>query len=195
LRFILNYTQLHPFGTDSEDLIAIRNEMLDEVQEQQASEVFLRTLRELLTHQRVRLANWIWDKDSATHIPVIGKVLSSCGSRPELWQISIILAMEAVQESLRRQGRTPLGITSKTLLDQLRQDGKLLDQNGQKLTASAKGDSVQRVRLDGKRNYCFTINPEELQPPPQAQVPVTRPTKPISNGQVKFPAETVKEVD
>jgi hypothetical protein len=163
----------------TQDLVAIRDAMVNEVKDQQGSEIFLTTLGVLLKNRRV----WIEDRYTAVTDPsatLIGRIIDL--RRPTQrtgYQISTALAIEAVQESLRRQNRPPLGATEKALLDQLRQDGKLLDAEGDPLPAQGTDHATQRVRVGGMRARCFIIDPKELDPdPPPAPTIREREGKP-----------------
>jgi hypothetical protein len=151
-----------------EDLVAIRDGMLGEAKEQQASEVFLRTLRELVRYKRVVILD-AGGKTYETGKPVIGRwagvKVKKAGGKPggfeERVEISMPLAFEAVNGSLRQQGRPELRATERALLQQLREDGKLLDNNGQLLPSRA--DPTRAVRLFGHGQIrVFSISKAEL---------------------------------
>src|SRR5262249_40258632 len=98
------------------ELVAVRDEMLGEAREQQESEVFLATLRDLVAHGRVRVEG---DRsvDPSSQARVIGKVFGAqLPTRRLVWQVSVAMAAEAVQESLRLQGRPALQVTGNTLV-------------------------------------------------------------------------------
>ena len=66
-----------------------------------------------------------------------------------------------VNRCLQVQGRSLLRITESALLQQLREDGKLLDATGQPL--AAKDDATRRVRLAGDRQVrVFATSSKEL---------------------------------
>ena len=173
------------------DLLAVRDDMLRDVMEQQPSEVFLETLRVLISHKRVRLEESGYNSEDQKHIPVIGRLVPANGVRPEFCQISMPLALEAVQNSLKTQGRPLLSMTDKTLLDQLSQDGKLLAPDGQPLANNAKGSLVKRVRVNKDRPRCFAIDPAELCPWRVQTPSVPRPTKPTGKESVELADGTV----
>ncbi|MBM4072795.1 MAG: hypothetical protein FJ271_28290 [Planctomycetes bacterium] len=149
-----------------EDLITVRDNMLGEAKEQQGSEVFLRTLAELIRFNHVRVEGLTVQRD-AEHKPLIGRVP---GARPgvvlagpdlDRLEICTSLALAQVNACLRQQGRPDLKITESALLQQLREDGRLLDQKGEPLPAGA--ELTRRVRLDNKRQMrAFVINRREL---------------------------------
>jgi hypothetical protein len=130
-----------------EELVAVRDGMLSDVREQQASEVFLATLAELVRYKVVAFEPYCVGERH-----VIGKGLDG-----GIYQVSTKLALEAVQQSLQRQGKPPLKITEKALLEQLRQDGKLLDDEGQPLPSAGTDGATRQVRVGGKAVRAFLI--------------------------------------
>jgi hypothetical protein len=148
-----------------EDLVAIRDAMLGEAKEQQASEVFLRTLADLVRCSHVRVEGLT--QRAADNKPVIGRV---AGVRPDVvpvgpdqdrLEICTSLALAQVNACLRQQGRPELKITESALLQQLREDGRLLGQDGERLPVGA--ELTRRVRLDSKRQLrAFVISRREL---------------------------------
>jgi hypothetical protein len=122
-------------------LPAVRDEMLGEARGQQASEIFLAELADLLEHGLVSLPQGLYHRD---HEVVIGRELES-----SLLQVSTSRSLAAVQKSLREQGKPELAVQNRTLLDQLRQDGKLSDETGSPLAPGAK---VTRQRRIGGKN-------------------------------------------
>ena len=149
-----------------EDLVAIRDGMLGEAKEQQVSEVFLRTLGDLVRCNHVRIEGRI----GAEQMPVVGRMVGSrpvpgvtvrVGTNEDRMEICTSLALAEVNTCLRQQGRSELKITERVLLQQLYEDGKLLDQKGERLASGA--DLTRRVRLEGMgQNRAFTISRREL---------------------------------
>src|SRR5262249_4864172 len=137
-----------------EHLVAVRNEMLGEVREQQPSEVFWHTLLDLVEHRGVRL-----DSYDSGNGQLIGKRLPQ---QAGLYLVSTQLALGAVQEALRRQARPPLQISTQTLLEQLCADGRLLNSHGQGLTPDSSESPTMQVRINGRPMRCFVFRP-----PPQ----------------------------
>jgi hypothetical protein len=142
----------------TEDLIAIRDRMLEQTHEQQPSEVFLSTLRELLQYSRVVIEGFTPMAAVQDSWPAAYGTTSASGQRPgavigkagkyATVLISPPLAMEAVQESLKKQGRPPLAVTQSALEEQLLQDGKLLDRDGSVLKPdAARGGRYQHQRV------------------------------------------------
>lgn len=160
------------------DLIGIRNEMLGIVREQQASEVFLATLWTLIQHGQVRIKNWYPDgrlADATETKPLVGRSVAAAAPRDRLqptercergeaiFEIATSMAMEAVQGSLRRQGKPDLPVTERTLLDQLAQAGVLLDAQNQPLPPEGGGNRTRVQRLEGgRRHNVFRISFQAL---------------------------------
>jgi hypothetical protein len=73
-----------------------------------------------------------------------------------------VRAREAVNESLRKQARRPVQVSDRALLAQLRQDGWLLDAQGQPLPAEGEEDPTSRTRLEGHQVRCFLLSKSRL---------------------------------
>jgi hypothetical protein len=151
-----------------EELVTIRADMLGEAKEQQASEVFLRTLADLIRFNHVRIDGLRMQRDG-DHKPVIGRVSGNRGPGPmpgagrgaDRLEICTSLALAQVNASLRQQGRAELKITERALLQQLREDGKLLGADGEKL--DPRVNPTSRVRLEGNGQVrAFAISQREL---------------------------------
>ena len=127
------------------DLPAIRDQMLG-LAEQQASEVFLGRLRDLLAHRKVRFldeSHSSSDLDAA----VIGKAVP----REGLYELSINLALAAVQDQLRREGREALRVTERTLIEQLDAAGLIVPPE------TKEGKNTHQVRLAGEKLRCVRM--------------------------------------
>jgi hypothetical protein len=152
-----------------EDLLVIRDSMLGAAKEQQASEVFLQTLADLIRFNQVRIEG-LPGQLHTDNKPLIGcmagarrvpGVTLNVGVNEDRLEICTSLALAQVNGCLRQQGRTELKITEGALLRQLREDGKLLDQNGERLEQGTK--PTRPVRLDGQRQVrVFAISRREL---------------------------------
>jgi hypothetical protein len=144
-------------------LVRALDEMTDIVKCQQASAIFLETLGNLLEHGKVRVVDWNGDCDPeyTKNRPLVGKFeplkpqsyTASSTSTPafqkgDIFVINLPLALEAVQDSLRRRARPELRVTEQTLLAQLAEDGKLVDAQGKKVT-SATPKKTKAVRIEG----------------------------------------------
>lgn len=86
------------------DLLVIRDEMLGEVRDRQDSEVFLSTLRALLTNDQLRINGWgscPGSRSKGVERPLIGRVVATNPTEGPALEICASLALGAVQESLR----------------------------------------------------------------------------------------------
>jgi hypothetical protein len=151
-----------------EDLVAVRDGMLGEAKEQQASEVFLRTLAELIQFNHVRVEGLPGQREGE-HKPVVGRVVEprhgqgvfrAGGANQDRLEICTSLALAQVNDCLRKQGRSELKVTERALLQQLREDGKLLDTSGEPLAVDA--DPTRRVRLGGQQVWTFAVSRRQL---------------------------------
>ena len=152
-----------------EDLVAIRDGMLGEAKEQQASEVFLRTLAELIQYKHVRIEG-LPGQLHMENKPLIGRLVrtnpapslngTANDSRDRL-EISMSMALAEVNNCLRQQGRPDLKNSHSALLQQLREDGKLLDQEGEVLASGQKPTRLARLVGAGQVR-AFTISRREL---------------------------------
>jgi hypothetical protein len=138
----------------TKDLVAIRDEMVCTVKEQQPSLVFWDVLGGLIEHKAISLSSYGNDKGV-----IIGKPFSPgagiSAAKPDLVYISTDLALGEVNKCLRAQGRPELKISLPTLLGQLRQEGKLFGKDGKPLSASDQDDPTFQVRLPGQRRRSF----------------------------------------
>ena len=131
------------------DLVAIRGELMGEAKEQQASEVFVATLAELIRYQQVCIEGH--PQLHAEGKEVIGRWL------PRRFVISTKLAMAAVNECLRRQGRSLLRVSEQALLKQLREDDRLWQEEGNR-----EVETTRRVRIEGRQVRSFAIEEQVL---------------------------------
>ena len=156
--------EAHAFIT--EDLVAIRDEMLAAVRQQQASEVFLTTLRALVMNGYVQIRNWQPEHVSSEKVfdrPTIGRRVNPThpGQAPA-FDIVTTLALAAVQEHLRRQGKPPLPATDKALIQQMAGDGKLLDKENNPILPESGGDHTWAAKVAGETRNVFRISASEL---------------------------------
>jgi hypothetical protein len=142
------------------DLAEIRDEMIGAVKEQQPSEIFLATLRSLVENARARIHGWSSPlaESGSSHAPTIGKVIKRAEGRPFAIDLNMTMAMECVQDSLRRQGRPPLSTSARAMLDQLAGDGKLLDQTGRPIGRDAQGRKTRDVNIAGSTFKAFRLS-------------------------------------
>jgi hypothetical protein len=163
----------------TQDLLAIRDEMLAAARQQQASEVFLTSVRALLLNGRVRITGWYppdATPEEVANKPVVGRrvpatspaIASALGT---VFDISTRLALEAVQELLRRQAKPPLALTDKALIEQLAGAGKLLDKDSQPIPPDSGGDHTWASKVAGATKNVFRIRASDLigEPPPTHQ--------------------------
>src|SRR5262249_50857377 len=119
-QFVEYLSDVWPEGTEvarsfvEGDLLAIRASMLGEAKEQQASEIFLRTLAELIQYGRVRIDGI--GQRTAESKPLIGKLVQPqgvCGKPIGVarLEISMPLARGEVNKLLREQGSPELKAT------------------------------------------------------------------------------------
>src|SRR5262249_459825 len=87
---------------------------------------------------------------------------SGCFIEKDVVDIRTSRAMEAVQESLKKQGRKPLQMTDRALLAQLRQDGWLLAKDGEPLNASGRDGSTFQIRIAGEQGRGFRVGMNRL---------------------------------
>jgi hypothetical protein len=145
----------------NQDLIELRDGMLDEVKDQQDSVVFLAVLAALFEHDAVTV-------DPGSKTKQIGKRLSPTS---RVLCISTHLALEAVQGSLRSQGRALLHATERALLDQLRHDGVLVDEAGKPLPPAGGQASTKASRVNGRALRCFHLDERTLLGPGLSSAP------------------------
>jgi hypothetical protein len=165
-----------------EDLPAMRDRMVAAVKEQQPSEILLATLRALITNGRVRIHGWTSPlaNTGSSHPPTIGKAIGCIEGRPFSIDLNMTLALEAVQECLRRQAKPPLATTPKALLDQLAEDGKLLDHEGRPLGPGAQANKTRDVSIAGSTRKAFRVSRETLfgRDATPRSVPMSPPERP-----------------
>jgi hypothetical protein len=144
-------------GYVEEDLVALRDRTLGIAREQQASEVFLDTLRALLVHNKVRFQGEARNRENdplgIAHVEVIGKAAG------EFYEVSIPMALAAVQEQLRRQGRDQLKVSDSALIRELEVAGKVVPPPTK---GGAKGEKSHSVRVEGRKVRCVRIPRAEL---------------------------------
>ena len=61
------------------------------------------------------------------------------------------MALQAVQRSLRQQGKPPLQVSEKTLIAQLEAEGLLLDRADRPIAPGHGGKHSRQVRIERKR--------------------------------------------
>jgi hypothetical protein len=132
------------------------------VEEETAGRIYLSVLAELVAFGLVRIKGIgpTIDPDDTTERDRIVGELDRRGSRaPQgvgqlsdddaIW-LSIRLSLAAVQQHLRRQGRQPLQIGERALLDQLAALGFLLDADDRPISAEDAGEKTTKTRVGGR---------------------------------------------
>jgi hypothetical protein len=147
------------------DLVAVRDEMLAGFGKQQASEVFLSALKVLVMSGQVQITKWHPQDGMGGNCEcklVVGKVAGPRPGRPVAFDIATTLALAEVQNLLRRQGKTPLAVTEKALIQQLVRDGKLLDRDNRPIPPETGGDHTWAAKVAGVTRNVFRIRADEL---------------------------------
>jgi hypothetical protein len=72
------------------------------------------------------------------------------------------MAVEAVNDSLRRAAREPLREGEQALLRQLREDGVLLGNDGLPLANDGRARPRQTLRIGGQQVRCFVLSEQAL---------------------------------
>jgi hypothetical protein len=156
-----------------QDLVAARDRMLGAVREQQASEVFWTVLGTLVHNKAVALGSF---SEATKGKPVVGKAIAQ-PPVPGLLFISTDLALAAVNQCLRAQGRPELKVSHATLLGQLRREGRLLDETGRPLSPDGDDTPTRQPRIDGhaRRSFLTTYDLLAQSLAPQRSVPQQQP--------------------
>lgn len=143
----------------TQDLVAIRDEMVGATKEQQISEVFWSVLGALLDYGTVMLDDGSYQREK--HAPVIGRKVIPQANKPnpaytDLYFISTDLALAEVNKNLRSQGRPELKVTTANLLGQLRREGRLFNLEGQVLRDHGTDRAAtKQVRVEGRSRRSF----------------------------------------
>jgi hypothetical protein len=130
-----------------EDLTALRDGMLTGVAQEQDSQVFLKTLAELIQWGRVKIDGHHPGISQDQRGPTVGK-LAQHGPNPGVY-LSLQLALGEVQTSLQEQGRPRLSVTEQMLVAQLRGDGMLVE-------------AGKNLRVGGRQTKCVQLQPDCL---------------------------------
>jgi hypothetical protein len=153
------------------DLAEMVSASVGSAEEEQASTTFLETLRALLDWGRVRLEGWCSGEstgvvDGKNRSTVVGRVVA--GGMPadkeedRVVEVSIAMALQAVQRSLRLQGKPPLQVSEKTLIAQLEAEELLLDKKDRPIAPGQAGTKSRQVRIDRKRVRVIRMRLSEL---------------------------------
>ena len=155
------------------DLEHLRDEMLAEVEGQQASEVFLAAFRALVDADEVCIKGVSGGPPVGREgRPTVGRLIQPARG-PRVVEVATQMALRAVQEHLRRSGKPPLPATEKALVAQLAGDGKLLGRDGRPLAGGEGGDRTWSAKIDGKARNVFCLASSELidEPMPGPRTP------------------------
>jgi hypothetical protein len=131
--------------------------------EDQGSEVFLEALRALLHWGRV----WLESPDGGgagekSRGAVVGRIVGSGSSDSgRVVELSVAMALQAVQRSLRQQGKPPLQVSERTLIAQLEADGILLDRDNRPIAPGCAGNRSRQVRIERRRAQARLAPPLE----------------------------------
>jgi len=162
----------------NEHVPELRRATLADVSDQKASQLFLSTLAGLVHQGAVRVQGLIagnqvqtaavvgrtvepkvisQERPRTSGTPVVGRQGASPSREPTAVEIWTSAALGAVQQALRQQGKPPLAITEKAMLQQLREDGVLLDNNNQKLAAEGTEAVTRQVKVGEMNRRGFRI--------------------------------------
>jgi hypothetical protein len=128
-------------------------------EEDQGSAVFLESLRALLDWGRVRLEVPGGAAGEKGRGAVVGRIVPGAEGVAEL---SVALALGAVQRSLRQQGKPPLQVSEKTLIAQLKAEGLLLDGANRPIEPGRGGHRSRQVRIERRRVRVIPIRLADL---------------------------------
>jgi hypothetical protein len=119
----------------------------------QGSAVFLESIRGLLDWGQARLeapgGGGVGEKDRGKVIDRMVAGASADGE--EIVELSVAMALRAVQPSLRQQGKPPLQVSEKTLISQLEAEGLLLDRDNRPILPGGGGNRSRKVRIERRR--------------------------------------------
>jgi hypothetical protein len=142
----------------------MRDQMLAEVEEQQASDVFLSAIRSLIAAGQVRITNYsvpemVTGPDSKQ---VIGRLLGSDepGGMRTI-EIATLEGLKSVQDHQRRLAKPTLAITTKALIGQLAASGKLLNQDNSAV-GTDNGDRTRAAKIANASKKVFRVRASEL---------------------------------
>jgi hypothetical protein len=147
-------------------------EAVGAVEEETPARIFLDTLGELIAFQRARVEGIgrIILSDDRDKDKIVGRLISGAPCNTDLDRLpedavialSIPMAMRAVQEQLRGQGRQPLQTSARTLLDQLASLGFLHDEHNQPIAKDQAGEKTTKARIGGKPVNVARIKAEAI---------------------------------
>jgi hypothetical protein len=158
----------------------LRQATLTDVSDQKASRLFLSTLAVLVQQGAVRIqGNLPGSTPLQGTPPLIGKTVQADEPRDQaappttapgggrvgavsrredtVLEIWTSAALAEVQRSLTQQRKPPIAVTDKMLLQQLREDGVLLDRNNQPLARESSTEATRQVKIGEVNRKAFRI--------------------------------------
>jgi hypothetical protein len=153
------------------DLAEMVSVSVGSAESEQASTIFLESLRSLLDWGQVRFEGQSGSKghgasDGRSKATVVGRVVAGCsaddGEEGRVVELSLAMALQAVQRSLRQQGRPAIRISEKTLIAQLEAEGLVLDRANRPIAPGQSGGKSRQVRIDGSRVRVIRMNLDDL---------------------------------
>ena len=83
---------------------------------------------------------------------LVGRIVAGASADgEEVVELSVAMALRAVQPSLRQQGKPPLQVSEKTLISQLEAEGLLLDRDNRPIVPGRGGNHTRQVRIERRR--------------------------------------------
>jgi hypothetical protein len=110
--------------------------------------VFLDALRSLMHWGRVRLELIGGGAAGKDRGAVVGRIVAG---DEEVVELSVAMALGAVQRSLRQQGKPALSVSEKTLISQLEAEELLVDGANRPIEPGRGGKHSRQVRIAKKR--------------------------------------------
>jgi hypothetical protein len=84
------------------------------------------------------------------------------GEGERVVELSLAMALQAVQRSLRQQCWPAIQISEKTLIAQLEADGLLLDKDNRSISTRQSGTKSRQVRIERKRVRVVLMKLDDL---------------------------------
>jgi hypothetical protein len=153
------------------DLAEMVSVSVGSAESEQASAIFLESLRSLLDWSQVRFEGQSGSKghgasDGRSKVTVVGRVVAGVsaddGEDERVVELSLAMALQAVQRSLRQQGKPSIRISEKTLIAQLEAEGLVLDRANRPIAPGQSGAKSRQVRIDRKRLRVIRMNLDDL---------------------------------
>jgi hypothetical protein len=135
-------------------------------EEDQASAVFLDTLRALLDWGRARIEGLGGADGEKDRGAIVGRIIADAtvdGDR--VVELSMAMALQAAQRSLRQQGKPPLQVSEKMLIAQLHAEELLLDRDNQPVVPGQGGTHSRQVRIGQRRVRVIRMKLDDMLDP------------------------------